>query len=223
MTKFSNIKAVIFDFDGLMIDSEPFWDKADTELLRRRSKTYSFEVRKNILGRSQRESMEYFKNEFGLSEEIEKLIDERLIILYELMLPQVKLMEGVEEVIKRLNKKGLLMALATGGHRKDGVIKILSMLGIIDYFPVIVTFQDINKGKPAPDAFVKTAELLKIAPELCLVLEDSPNGVIAGKSAGMMVYGVNKDKDIYDELKDAGADRVFRTLVELNYESSFGS
>lgn len=210
-----DIKAVIFDLDGLIIDSEPFWDKADTELLRRRNKQYSTEVRKNILGRAQRESMKYFKNEFGLSEEIDELVDERLSILYNLLLSRMTIMEGTMEIINKLHKKGLLMAMATGGHMREGVIKILSKLGLAEYFPVIVTFHDVARGKPAPDVFLKASELLYIAPKHCLVLEDSPNGVIAGKAAGMMVYGVNKDKDIYSKLKDVGADRVFRTLLEI--------
>lgn len=215
MNQFLNIKAVIFDLDGLIIDSEPFWDKADTELLRRRGKKYSSEVRKQILGRSQRESMEYFRKELGLSEDIDKLIDERLSILYEMLLSQIIFMEGASEIIDKLHRKGISMALATGGHKKDGVIRILSMLGIVDYFSVIVTFQDVYRGKPASDAFLKAAELLEVAPECCLVLEDSPNGVIAGKAAGMKVYGVNKDEDIYRKLKDAGADKALRSLSEI--------
>lgn len=211
----NSIKAVIFDMDGLVIDSEPFWDKADNELLRRRGKKYSSEVRKHILGRGQRESMEYFKNEFGLSGEIDDLIEERLSILYELLLPQMTLMEGAREAVNKFYKRGFLLAIATGGHRKENVIKILLKLGLAEYFFVIVTFQDAARGKPAPDIYLKMAELLGVAPEHCLVLEDSPNGVVAGKAAGMIVYGVNKDEDINRKLKNSGADKVFRSLLEI--------
>jgi len=88
-------------------------------------------------------------------------------------------------------------------------------VGLEAYFSVLVSGDDVPKSKPAPDIYLRTAELLHVAPEQCLVLEDAPNGVAAGKAAGMTVIGVNQDENMHKKLKEAKADEVVHTVEEI--------
>ncbi len=215
MIDFNKIKGVIFDLDGLIIDSEPMWDKTDTELLRKRGHKYTDEERKHILGSGQKGSMGFFKERFGLEESLEDLISERLEILREKYLPHVELMEGADRIIRAIGKRGIKMALATGGHKKETAKEILGKHEIEQFFSVIVGIDEVKHGKPHPEPFLKAAKQLGVAADRCLVLEDSPNGVRAGKAAGMSVIGVNQDLQIREDLERAGADEVFSSLADI--------
>ncbi len=107
------------------------------------------------------------------------------------------------------------MAIATSGPHKKHLPLLLKKLKIASYFSAIVTAEDVKKAKPAPDLFLKAAEELDVNPADCLVLEDAPNGILAAKRAGMIGYGVNKNREVQKELKKAGADGVFSTLTEI--------
>jgi HAD superfamily hydrolase (TIGR01509 family) len=215
MKKLKNIQAVIFDFDGVIIDSEPYWEKADVLFFSRRGKQFTQTIRRHIYGKGQHDNIKYFKKELGFLESVEELIDERLSLLYEVLLPNMTLMEGAENLITDLHKKGFPLAIATGGHNQKKMKEILQHFGFLSYFSVIITSFDVVNGKPSPEPYVKTAELLKVDPASCLVFEDSVPGVVAGKAAGMTVYGVNKDEEMSQKLKDAGADKVFHSLAEI--------
>src|SRR5579872_5480645 len=207
-----NIKAVIFDMDGLMIDSEPYWRKADEIFFKKYNKPYKNEINTHIMGKGQREIVEYYKNELGFVGDTNTFIDERRNLLYEFLLANISPMEGVEDIVHSLYKKGLRLAIATSGHTREKTGEILQRLGLETHFTVIVSGDDVYKGKPAPDIYLKTAEFLKIAPEYCLVLEDAPNGILSAKAARMVAYGVNIHNEIYTKLKEAAADKVFRSL-----------
>jgi len=212
----SHIKAVIFDMDGLLIDSEPYWAKADEVFLEGHSIPYTPQINLHIMGMGQREIIEYYKNEFGLTGDTQELITERKKLLYAFLLATVKLLDGVKEIVISLHKKNILLAIATTGHTREKAREILGKVGLESYFSVIVSGDDVEKGKPAPDIYLKAAEFLQIEPGRCLVFEDAPNGVKAGKAAGMIVFGINKEDELYKNLEEAGADEIFRSLKELS-------
>jgi HAD superfamily hydrolase (TIGR01509 family) len=216
MMELQNIRAGLFDFDGLIINSEPFWEKADEAILREQDKEYTLNARIHMLGKGLRESTEYFKQTFGLGKSVDELIEERSALMYNFLLPNAKLMDGVVELIYSFHKKGIVLAVVTGGHKKEKVVEILDSFGLDLYFPVVITREDVKRGKPAPDPFLKAASALGVKSEECLVLEDSPSGVVSGKAAGMVVYGVNGDREILEKLREAGADRVFGSLEEIH-------
>ncbi len=211
----SHITAAIFDMDGLMIDSEPFWAKADKEFFKRHNKPYAPEINLHIMGMGQREIIENYKKEFGFIGETQNLIVERKNILYEFLLVDITLMEGVREIIVALQRKGLKLAIATSGHTSEKAGEILGKVGLKNYFSIIVSGDDVSRSKPAPDIYLKTAEQLQTSPSECIVFEDAPNGVQAGKTAGMTVYGINNDEEIFNKLKETGADEVFKSLAEI--------
>lgn len=209
-----NINVVIFDMDGLLIDSEPFWFDANTKLLAKRGKEYTTEIFRKVVGKGEKEIMELFKAELGISGEIDDLIKERKEYLYESLLKNLVAMEGAGELIEKLSKKYKL-AIATGGHSEQKAREILQALSIDTYFPIIVTSGDVKRGKPYPDIYLLTAEKLHVSPKDCLVMEDAVNGVEAAKAAGMMVFGINKDPWFYSKLQEAGANKVFKYLSEI--------
>jgi len=211
----STIKAVIFDVDGLLVDSEPYWHQTTEAFFKKHKKPFHQSIHSHIRGRGLHDIIEYFKKEHGFVGDTEALVAERKEMLYKLLFKDVVLMEGAEELIKTLYKKGMPLAIATSAHTKDKLELMLNKFGILKMFKFFVSGEDVQKAKPAPDIYLKTAELLKISPEYCLVFEDAPNGVIAGKAAGMTVYGINKEEDLYSKLKEAGADKVFRSLKEV--------
>lgn len=209
------IRAVIFDLDGLLIDSEGLWQKTDIEFLQKRGVVYNKRTRNKIRGTGQREAIEIYKKEFMIEGDIKNLISERRGIFYSLVKGKLSLLPGAEKFIKELHSKGYLLAVATGGHTKERIEGILRQFGLNRYFSLLVSSDEVERGKPAPDVYFATAIRLGVKPLNCLVLEDAVNGVLAAKNAGMKVFGINKDLQIRTKLKEAGADKIFLSLEEI--------
>lgn len=210
-----NTKAFIFDVDGLLIDSEPSWNKADEAFLRKYGISFGPEIIAKTLGMGQKEVMEYYQNDLGMPGDPQELISERKELLYHFLLADLKLMEGAEQLIERCFDEDYWLAIATAGHTQEKIKEMLKALNLINYFPVLVSYEDVERGKPYPDIYLKAAEKLRVDPNQCLVLEDAPNGVKAGKDAGMVVFGVNKDPELQQALREAGADHVISRLSEI--------
>lgn len=215
MNYHSGIKAIIFDFDGLIINSEPSWQKADTEFLAQRGVQYDRKTREQVRGMGTKEIIEIFKKKYRLEGSVEDLTEERMSLAYKIVLAELSGMEGVEALIKSLHRDGFVLALATAGNIRDRAEAILAKLHIRQYFSLIQGNDSVKRGKPNPDIYIMTAQTLAIEPSECLVLEDAPNGVLSGKAAGMTVYGVNKDAAIRKKLKEAGADKIFASLENI--------
>ena len=105
--------------------------------------------------------------------------------------------------------------MTSGGHTKEKLAEILKLHDLYDYFSVIVSSDDVLRGKPAPDVYLEASKKLGQKVDDCLAFEDSPNGVVAAKAAGMCVYGVNVDERIRNDLIKSGANRVFGNLLEV--------
>lgn len=208
------IKAVIFDMDGLLIDSQPAWKEAISEFLARRKLIYLPELRSRVIGSGHREIIELFKEKLGLKGDTDKLVAEMRECFYKHFLQKPKLVSSASEVLRDLSKNYVLSIATSTGPRKK-VLEILSKVAIKNYFKTIITGDEIIKGKPDPEIYLYSAEKLNVKPSECLVLEDAINGILAGKKAGMRAYGVNKDEKIRRELKKAGADEVFPSLLEI--------
>ncbi len=209
------IKAVIFDLDGLLIDSETWWGKADVELLGRRGFIPTEELFIRRLGTGNRKTVEIYKEEFDIKEDIEELIKERLEIYFDLLDKNLCLMEGAFDLITRLKSEGKLLAIATSGPYADRIEKMMKKLNIFEYFSAFVTGEEVKNPKPFPDIFLVAAGNLGISSNQCLVMEDAPSGIKAARAAGMKAYGINKNKQIRDKLKEALADAVFTSLNEI--------
>ncbi len=211
-----NAKAVIFDADGLLFDSEPMWRQTRQEILRRRNIIVDPMVSTGTKGMGLRESIEVHKKFFGYEGDVELLLVEYREVLYELLLAKEDLLfSGVEELIKKLFHEGKKLAIATGGHTPKGLQLLLDKFGLTKYFDFLASCDDVENGKPAPDVYLYAAKKLEVSPEAAVVMEDAGNGTKAGKSAGMIVIGVNRDEKGKEELRNAGADVIIESLEEL--------
>lgn len=205
-------KGIIFDLDGLLIDSEPAWREGDFLFARKYGFPLSDKFRKQLFGRGLKENAESFIHTYHLSLTTDLITKERLRFLYKVLFRRLKLHTYARWLITMLSRRDVLFALATVGHEKTIVVKILKKLDIFPYFSCILGSSDIEKAKPDPEIYLKTAKCLDLLPSACIVLEDSVSGVLSGKAAGMMAIGINRDKEIRKRLELAKADFTFSNL-----------
>ncbi|HEX8932273.1 MAG TPA: HAD family phosphatase [Patescibacteria group bacterium] len=212
------IKAVIFDVDGLIIDSEPTWMQVHDEFIARHQLSIEEKYKETFRGIGLKELVEELKRKFALPESVEELLSEYRELFYKqfFVSGKAKLIVGVEECARVLYAKGYQLAVATGGHDGSKMKQILESFNLLKYFPIVVSSDEVKRGKPDPEVFLTTAEKLGVAPAACLVLEDSVNGVRAGKAAGMLVFGINMSDKLYRQLQANGADKVFHQISEIS-------
>lgn len=211
------IKAVIFDMDGLLVDSEAVWSMADREFLAHYGKEYRPTDKSRFMGSGVREFIKFIKKKFFLPGSETKLLSERMTIFGNLITKDLKLMPGAEDLVRQLSESGYLLAMATGNTRQMMDL-ITENLKIRKYFDATVSSDEVPRGKPAPDVFLEAARRLEVDPNECLVLEDAVNGVVAAKTAGMKAIAVcdqryNKPESFTE------ADLVVGSLNEVNPES----
>src|SRR3990170_2647224 len=207
------IKAVIFDMDGVMIDSEPLWEKAERILLARRGIDYNPTYRDKIVGLNQKDSGRLLKETFNLPETIEELLAERIEILLPLYEKELELVPGLITILKEVKESGFLLALASSSPYK--VINfVLGKFSLNEFFSVVVSGESVEFGKPHPDIYLYTAKKLRVEPEECVVIEDSINGVKSAKSAGMLCIAIPDKRLSRNEFQIA--DLVVDRLDEIS-------
>ena len=181
------IKAVIFDLDGLLLDSEIVAFKVYEEL----GKRFGFEITlpdfmQNICGQPLRRNVAYVNDRFQLPWELEEAVEEVLRVEKKILDEGVDVMPGARELLAFLKENNYKTAVASSSARARSM-RLLEQHDLVKYFDDFVFGPEVEKGKPNPDIFLKAAEKLDIAPENCLVLEDSQAGIQAAYSAGMRV------------------------------------
>lgn len=196
------IKAVIFDLDGTVVDSMWMWEAIDIEYLDRFGIPLPPDLQKKISGMSFRETAVYFKENFGIPDSLEKIKSDWNDMAMEKYCNEVPLKPGVLDFLKKLKVHGIKTGIATSNSR-ELAMAVLDALELTPYFDEVHMSCEVATGKPAPDIYLLVAECLKEEPEHCLVFEDIPEGIQAGKAAGMMVCGVEDDfsADYRDEKK----------------------
>lgn len=191
----TNIEAVIFDLDGTLIDSMWMWHSIDEIYLNRFGLTVPDTLQKNIEGMSFSETAFYFKNTFGIKDSVEKMKTDWNEMATDMYTKEVKLKKGAKEILTLLSQNKIKTGIATSNSRELTQL-VLKALNINDCFETIVTGCDVTSGKPNPDIYLLAADKLKVMPVRCLVFEDIPNGIIAGKKANMKVCAVD---DLYSK------------------------
>ncbi|PIR75107.1 MAG: hypothetical protein CO030_02400 [Candidatus Magasanikbacteria bacterium CG_4_9_14_0_2_um_filter_42_11] len=207
-----HIKAAIFDIDGTMIDNMPFHKKAWKEFCARKGIHLSDgDFKQNISGLR---NDQICKNLFGdtiTEAEIEAYAAEKESVYRELYKPHIHEVAGLTEMLNSIKKRDKKLAIATTAPKENREF-VLNALGLEEYFEVILGEEDVQKGKPDPEIYLKTAELLGVAPDSCIVFEDSPVGVASAKNAGMTVVGITTTHS-EDELEKA--DIIVQNFTEL--------
>ena len=187
-----NIKAVIFDLDGTLVDSMWMWREIDIEYLGRFGIPLPETLQKEISGMSFSETAVYFKESFGIPDSLEKMKQDWNDMAFYKYTHEVPLKPGVLDFLKRLKSQGIRTGIATS-NSKELVKTAVESLHIAEYLDEIHTSCEVAKGKPAPDIYLLVAECLGVAPKHCLVFEDIPEGILSGKRAGMKVCAVEDE------------------------------
>jgi HAD superfamily hydrolase (TIGR01509 family) len=208
------LSAVIFDLDGVLADSEPWWSQIDAALLAKYGVTYHGEYHQNVVGVSYRLAVEFYKKALGLSVPTDEMMRRRGEIATEFFANQVDLFPNVKEVLEELRQMKLDLAVATSSVSASAR-PFLDRHQLTAFFQVIVTGEEVERGKPAPDIYLCAAQKLGIPDDACLVVEDALPGVAAGKAAKMRVAAIPDRRFVDPSKYEKAADYVLNSVKEL--------
>jgi HAD superfamily hydrolase (TIGR01509 family) len=182
----TQIEAVVFDMDGVLVDTEHLWDEVREELTAEWGGRYTPEAQQAMMGMSSSEWSRYLHEVVGLREPPEVINAEvvrRMLARYEVDLPVVP---GAVDAVRRLAEAGYRLALASSSNR-ELIDTVLRRLGVTELFEVTVSSEEVARGKPTPDVYLETAARLGIDPARCVAVEDSASGIRSAHAAGMRV------------------------------------
>ncbi len=183
------VKAVIFDMDGVLVDSQPIHYKADMIALEKLGVSVSLEQLQKYTGTSNPNRFARFKKDFGIAQSVEEITVLQESIIFDLIAKNdLQPIKGVKQLLDNLKLHSLNLAVASSSSHKF-IDAVLTKINIKDYFDIIVSGEDLKNSKPAPDIFLATANKLNITPADCIVIEDSENGVLAAIAANMKCIG----------------------------------
>ena len=182
------IEAVVFDLDGVLLDSEQVWDDAREQLAHERGGRWSERAQADMMGMSSPAWSRYMHDVVGLSESPEEINDEVVRRLLERYRERLPLLPGALEAVRRLAARWPL-GLASSSNRPV-IEAFLDAADVRDQFAAVASSEEVAGGKPAPDVFLEAASRLGTTPDRCAAIEDSENGLRAAKAAGMRVIAI---------------------------------
>jgi HAD superfamily hydrolase (TIGR01509 family) len=210
------IEAVVFDLDGVILDSEQVWDEVRAGLARERGGRWSEQAQADMMGMSSTEWSRYMHDVVGLSappEEINLEVVRRMLDRYSHDLP---LIEGAVEAVKRLADHWPL-GVASSSNR-ELIDRVLEVAGLATYFGVTVSSEEVQRGKPAPDVYLEAVRRLAVEPQHAVAIEDSANGIRSAHAAGMHVVAIPNRAFPPPPDVLASADVVLHSISELDPE-----
>lgn len=211
------MEGYIFDMDGLLVDTEPLWRKAEIEIFNRIGVPMTEERCKTMMGRRIDDVVNHWFDVYSVSE-----IDPRVIVLEiqdkmeALIRSGIELLPGIKETLDQLKNKNYPIALASSSSRQL-INAVIETTQIADYFQVICSGENEVYSKPHPAIFLTAAKKLNIEPSKLIVFEDSLHGVIAAKAAGMQVIAI-PDAENQNNPKFRVADAIVSSIKDLSHE-----
>jgi HAD superfamily hydrolase (TIGR01509 family) len=206
------VAAIIFDMDGVLVDSEPLGFEAMRRVMARQGVAYTHADNDEFVGRTTLEECQVLTARHRLATDPRELTGEYVDILVGLIREQPRPLPGVPGVLESLKAAGYRMALASSADLAV-IAENVSALRLERFFEVIVSGTQVARGKPAPDVFVETARQLRMSPAACLVVEDSRNGLLAAKAAGMACAVIPCSSTRHQDFREA--DHFLQALWDL--------
>ncbi|RDY29004.1 HAD family phosphatase [Romboutsia weinsteinii] len=210
------LKAVIFDMDGVIVNTEPIYYKVIKELLNEMGHDIDYKEYEKLIGTTNEYTWDSLKKKFFITRDTYELIDE-MMLLKEVIIKRdgYQIIDGIKELILDLKSNNIKLAVASSSPISD-ILDVTISTEIHKYFDKLITGESVPKSKPFPDVFLKAAKELNVEPEECIVIEDSKSGVSAAKSANMKCIGF---KNIDSGNQDLNrADSLVESIKDLNYE-----
>jgi HAD superfamily hydrolase (TIGR01509 family) len=210
------ISAVVFDLDGVLIQSEEVWDSVRERFTRERGGRYDEKIQRAMMGMSSTEWSRYLHDTAGVPDEPEEINAEvvrRMLSAYEEELP---LIDGARDAVRRLAAE-FTLAVASSSNRPL-IDAVLREAELEQHFDAIVSSEEVARGKPAPDVYLEAARRLAVEPAHCAAVEDSHGGIRSAKAAGMRVVAIPNPSYPPDEESLAQADVTLDSLADLTRE-----
>lgn len=210
-----SIKAVIFDLDGVLIDSEPLHARADNQLLKETGTDAPDNYFDRFVGWTSKAMWEEIKKDYNITLSAEELMELQMPLKLKLLQKgDYKPVPGIPELLVRLREKEIPMAIASSSPRQF-IEAVIEKIGIKQYFAEWLSGEEAERSKPEPDIFLKVAGLLKVKPDECIVIEDSTSGILAAKRAGMRCIGYRNVNSGNQDLSEA--DLIVNKIVEIDF------
>jgi HAD superfamily hydrolase (TIGR01509 family) len=211
------IEAVVFDLDGVLLDTEELWDEARRDLAAERGGRWPVDAQRAMMGMSSPEWSRYMHDVVGLAESPEEISAEVVSRLERLYRERLPLLDGAVEAVQRIGSRWPL-AIASSSNRPL-IDLFVELTGTADLFRATVSSEDVAAGKPAPDVYLEAARRLGVAPPSCAAIEDSENGIRSAAGAGMHVVAIPNPVFPPSEEALELADAVLASLGELTAET----
>ncbi|HEY3388377.1 MAG TPA: HAD family phosphatase [Prolixibacteraceae bacterium] len=207
-------EAVIFDMDGVLIDSEPIHIKIENKLFAELGINVTEAVHRSYMGASNEYMYSDLRLRFNLKESVGELMerDDLFRSDYFSRLETIPLNDGLISLLEEMKSTGLKLAVATSSS-PDIVNILLNKCEIASFFEAVVTTSEAGKSKPYPDVYLLAAQKIGVSPQNCIVFEDSPNGLLSAQSAGMLCVAIQSDYKIIQELSKA--DYLIQSFNEI--------
>jgi HAD superfamily hydrolase (TIGR01509 family) len=209
----SAVEGVVFDLDGVLIDSEHVWDEARQELARERGGRWTETASRDMMGMSSLEWSRYMHDVIGVPDPPEEISAEVVRRLERIYREELPLFDGAVEAVARLAARWPL-GLASSSNR-ELIDLVLELSGMDRFFRATVSSEEVPRGKPAPDVYLEAGRRLGVAADRCAAIEDSEAGILSAKAAGMRVLAI--PNPLYPPADDAlaAADELLGSLAEL--------
>jgi HAD superfamily hydrolase (TIGR01509 family) len=215
------IEAVVFDLDGILLQSEEVWDTVRGRYVRERGGRYDEEVQRAMMGMSAPEWSRFLHEEAGVADDPETINREVVQRMLEAYRRELPLLPGAADAVRRA-AVAFPLALASSSNR-EVFEEVLELAGLADCFRATVSSEEVERGKPAPDVYLDAARRLGVPADRCAAVEDSHAGIRSAKAAGMRVVAIPNASYPPDEEALALADAVVRSLDDLTVEVLRGS
>jgi HAD superfamily hydrolase (TIGR01509 family) len=206
----------MFDLDGVLVDSEQLWNQAKEDLVRAAGGRWSEDAPRAMMGMSSREWSAYLRDRLGVERDVREIDRDVVGRMEELYRARLPLLPGALDAVHALHDRWPL-GLASSSNREI-IDLVLDLAGLADAFAATVSSDEVDRGKPAPDVYLETARRVGVAPDRCVAVEDSSNGLRAAVAAGMTVIAVPNPHYPPDEDALALAAASFDTLEQITPE-----